>query len=547
MPPIQFAYQAYKLPDTPIDAQRCVNFYAEREPPDAKSRIPIIGVPGLSPFVAAGAGPIRGLLIAGGVLYAVSGPELYSVTPNKIVTRLGGGIAGRADLVSMSYNGRQLIIATGAAGYVYDALGIQGTLAATAVAYAGAVVVTSTTGMKIGDQLQIGLDGGGIFQTTVSGFGPGGTVDLTDDLPGQASAGTLITDLDNNFIRISDPNFQPAWTATYFDDYFVFPALGTRTIFCSQLLDGTTYPPLFFSTAEVQPGNVVAIVNQLEALLIFCADRIETWYDAGSVNFPFDRYDGGTIERGIAAPFAVVKEDNAVFWLGDDLIFYRLNGIFPQRVSTHAIEKAWQAYRSVLDASCFSYTAGGHKFVVVNFPTGGATFVYDISSGLWHERMSYDADANELGRWRGSCRATDTQFFPKTLIGDAFSGNIGFVDETVWTEFGMPLLATAVSPPTHNDRKRIFVSRFELDMRVGAGLPNGHGSDPVILMDYSTDGANTFRRARGRSMGKIGNYLQRVRWLGLGQGWQYAFRIRISDPVPRTIIAAHADIEGENG
>src|SRR4029077_13269782 len=114
--------------------------------------------------------------------------------------------------------------------------------------------------------------------------------------------------------------------------------------------------------------------------------HIETWYDSGAVNFPFQRIDGATIERGLVAPYAVVKEDNSVFFLADDLVFYRLDGVIPRRVSTHALEQAWRAFGTVTDAFCFSMTLDGHKMVVLTFPSGSRTFVYDIASGLWHRR-----------------------------------------------------------------------------------------------------------------------------------------------------------------
>jgi hypothetical protein len=42
-------------------------------------------------------------------------------------------------------------------------------------------------------------------------------------------------------------------------------------------------------------------------------------------------------------------------------------------------------------------------------------------------------------------------------------------------------------------------------------------------------------------MGAIGQYLKRLRWLRQGQGRQIVFMLSITDPVPRTIIAAHVD------
>jgi hypothetical protein len=342
------------------------------------------------------------------------------------------------------------------------------------------------------------------------------------------------------FQTINSINFFPSTSVVFFDSYFVLSRDGTNQFFISAILDGTTFNGLDFASAEVSSDFVLAIVNQQENLLIFGQRTIETWYDAGAVQFPFLRVDGGTIERGTAAALTPIKEDNSVFFLGDDIVFYRLDGTQLRRVSQHAIEEAWQNYITVSDAYTFSYTFEGHKFVVLTFPSANATWVYDISTGLWHERESWDLNNNSYGRWRGSYAIGA---YNQVLVGDAFSGQIGFIDETVATEFGNTTRALMVSPVIHNDRKRLFHSRFELDMESGVGTATGQGANPQAMLDWSDDGGRTFKNFQlWHSIGAIGAYTQRLRWLRLGQARQRYYRLTISDPVRRSVIAASADI-----
>jgi len=42
-------------------------------------------------------------------------------------------------------------------------------------------------------------------------------------------------------------------------------------------------------------------------------------------------------------------------------------------------------------------------------------------------------------------------------------------------------------------------------------------------------------------MGRIGQYMQRLRWLRLGQSRQWIFRLQSTDPVRRVIIGTYAD------
>lgn len=342
------------------------------------------------------------------------------------------------------------------------------------------------------------------------------------------------------FQLVSNPNFFSANTVTFFDGFFVFDRKNTNQFFISGLLDGTDYTGTDFASAEVQPDYVVAIVNQQENLLIFGQQTIETWYDAGNVNFPFQRYDGATIERGCGAPLTVVKEDNSVFFLGDDLMFYRLNGVIPVRISTHAIEYEWSTYAVTSDATCWSYTFQGHKWLVLTFHTAGKTWIYDIATSLWHERESWDTNNNTYTRWRANCHAVA---YGKDLVGDAFSGTVGYIDQTVYTEYGNIMEGMMIAPTIHSDRKRVFISCLELDMETGVGLTSGQGSDPQVMLSWSNDGGRSWTQPQPwNSLGKVGTYLTRLRWTRQGQARQRTYRVHISDPVKRTLISANAEL-----
>lgn len=462
---IPFATQSYQSDSLPLSAQRLINLYAEKEPEESKSHVSVFSSPGLINGVTLGNGPVRGLHVMNGVLYAVSGQTLYSVSATGVVTPLGSAVSG-TDNVSMADNGTQLCIVNGVKGYVWTQLG--------------------------------------------------------------------------GFVVISDLNFNAANTVTFFDNVFVFDWSGTNKVFISNSLDGTTYNGLAFSTAEVTSSPVLTTINQTETLLVFTGDHIETWYDAGAPIFPFLRVDGATIERGCAAAKSPVKEDNAVFFLGDDLVFYRLQGVQPMRVSTHAIESAWRGYTTVSDCFTFSYTFEGHKFIAVTFPGANASWHYDISTTQWHERESWDPNNNSYGRWRANCHAT---CYGQEVFGDAVSGRIGIIDKATYTEFGNTMRGQAVSPPIHNDRKRMTVSRLEMDFEAGVGTSTGQGATPQVMLDWSKDGGHTYGTMQVfQTLGRIGAYLTRLRWLRLGQSRQWVFRYTITDPVRRTLIAANADV-----
>lgn len=144
-----------------------------------------------------------------------------------------------------------------------------------------------------------------------------------------------------------------------------------------------------------------------------------------------------------------------------------------------------------------------------------------------------------LGRWRGQ---VGLNWKGMALVGDAFDNVVGLSDFNVFTEYGNTMRFLVTTPPVNDDRKRIFVSRFELEVESGQGNPADPGVPPVMILDVSKDGGITFISPQiFRSMGAVGEYIKRLRWLNLGVSRTWVFRIQCTDPVRRYIIGAYID------
>lgn len=340
-------------------------------------------------------------------------------------------------------------------------------------------------------------------------------------------------------VRITDGDFFAADVVDFQDQYFVLNRSGTGQFFLSNLNAGTVYTATDIATAEGDPDDLISLISNHRELWLFGAKTTEVWYNSGASDFPFNRFEGAFIERGCAAAFSIAEDDNTIFWLGEDRIVYRATGYTPQRISQHGIEEAFRGYETISDAEAFIYTMAGHKFYVLTFPAEKATWVYDITTGLWHERESFGK-----GRWRVSVYV---EAYGKQLVGDFEDGKIGELDLDTYQEYGVTMQGTATGPPAYADRRRVFHHRFELDIEAGTGLTSGQGSDPQVWLDWSDDGGHTFSaRKPFRSMGKIGAYRQRLRWLRLGHARQRVYRLTVSDPVKRSIVAAHLDAEASD-
>jgi hypothetical protein len=401
MAELQFAAQSYQARSMQLLAQQCMNAFVEPTPKEGKTQMPIYGIPGLNLFSRFGNGPVQQMHIMLDTLYAISGGELWSINYSDALNAPAGTSVpatfwGETSIgglyVSMADNANQLVMVDGDVAWIFQWGGLNQVTTATQEAGATFVEANIIGTITSGDTIFIALDSGATLTTTATvTVGP---LDLgiafADPLPAVLTAGAIIIDPSNTLAAITAPSFQPATTVRYFDGYFVFSAKNTRQFFLSSINDGTQYSGLDFATASSGSDFIQAVEIYHEQLLLFCRTYTEIWWDSGAVTFPFLRYDAAQIARGLASPYAVCSEDNTVFWIGEDGISYRLNGFQPTRISTFAMEHAWAQYPLKFnDVSMFVLDQEGHKFVVCNFFSGCATWVYDIGSTLWHERQSF--------------------------------------------------------------------------------------------------------------------------------------------------------------
>lgn len=342
--------------------------------------------------------------------------------------------------------------------------------------------------------------------------------------------------------QISDPDFpNGVKRATYQDGYFIVTGDGTQKFYISGLYDGATWDGLDFASAEGSPDDTVGCISDHRELWLFGSNSAEIWVNTGNSDFPFERSANAFIEHGCAAASTIAKLDNTVFWLGADDrgsgIVWRASGYVPARVSNHAIETAIAGYTTISDAFAFTYQQEGHAFYVLTFPTESVTWVYDVATGLWHERAYLNAD-NTLSRWRANCHV---MFGNKHLVGDFSNGKVYELDMETYTDGGDPILRLRASQTEEIMQNRLFYNVLQIDMETGVGLESGE--DPQMMMRYSNDGGHTWSDYRTSTVGKIGDYGARCRFSRLGAGRNRVWEISMTDPVKFAVIGAVVEAE----
>lgn len=273
----------------------------------------------------------------------------------------------------------------------------------------------------------------------------------------------------NVLTKINNEAFYGADRVGFIDGYFIFNKPDTQQFYISGLY-GTTFDGLDFASSEGAPDLLVSLLVDHREVWMFGESTTEVFYNSGNADFPIERISGAFLEHGCAAKHSVAKLDNTVFWLGKDSngsgTVWRANGYTPQRVSTHAIEYAIQTYSRINDAIAYTYQADGHAFYVLTFPTASKTWVFDASTGAWHERAYRNSTTGDFQRHRSNCLA---YFGGKHIVGDYADGRIYHLDPDYYTDDGDPLVSVRAAPIVSNDGKRLFFRALELEIESGVG------------------------------------------------------------------------------
>ncbi len=419
------------------------------------------------------------------------------------------------------------------------------------------------------------------FIGNVAGTGPVSMADNGTQLFIAANGPSYIyNNATNAFGAITDPDFPGAVSVSYIDGYFVFNEPNSQRIWITQLLDGTSIDPLDFASAEGSPDGVVGLIVDHREVWVFGTNSVEVWYDAGAADFPLQRIQGAFNEIGCAAPYSIAKLDNGLFWLGSDArgrgIVYRANGYTGQRISTHAVEWQIQQYGNLSDAIGYTYQQDGHAFYVLIFPQADTTWVFDVSTGAWHERAGWSGSA--FTRHRSNCQMN---FGDEIVVGDFENGNIYAFDQDVYADNGsiQRWYRTWRALPTgQNNLKRTAHHTLQLDCETGVGL-NGIdpfdpletllteagdelltedgvpllvtvgtvvGANPRVMLRWSDDGGHTWSNEHWAEMGRIGQYGRRVFWRRLGMTLKLrdrVYELSGTDPVKIAIMGAELNIE----
>lgn len=347
---------------------------------------------------------------------------------------------------------------------------------------------------------------------------------------------------------------------TALDGRFIVNQADSDTFNWSDPFDPFAWNALEFASAESLNDKLVRPIAMQKELYLIGQQSTEIWAGVESVDV-FAPIQGTYIPYGTLAAETVATIGQSLIWLSRDQngqgLIVRVKGLQVQRISTHAIEEELATYSTLLDAYAWVYQQTGHEFYVISFPTALKTWVFDLSTNLWHERASTvpvpgsgNPETKRQEHHVGRCHA---YFQGLNIIGSRLSnGDIYSLDQGVYVEAtggfassNFELLRTRTSPHVFANGDYNSLHRVEFGLQPGVGLnitdlavQNASDADPQAMCRVSKDGSRTWGSQRFTSMGALGKYKTRIGFNRFGRARDFVAELTISARVPVALTSA---------
>ena len=518
---------------------------------------------------------------AGQVLYPGQTIQGAGVTPKTIITALGNGTV-LSEVIATPGTGYAVNENITVAGGVYGSS--PATYTVTSIGAGGAV-----TGLTRTFSGQYTSEPANDVSTVSNGTGTGLTLTLTFGTGTGETGNYVINNTQTvasrtmyalNFSELpsTDGAFTGGSSVDTIDNYFVYNRPDTQQFAASDLLSPITYG-LSFASKFTGPDDLVSLIVANGQVYLLGEKTSEVWADTGTFPFAFQRIPGASSQHGIAAKFSMARLGNSFAYISRNdrgqAVVVQMNGYFPQRISTHAVENTL-VNESISDAIGYTYQLEGHECYVLTFPTLNLTWVYDITTGLWHKWLWTDNE-NRYHRHRSNCSAV---FQGLVLVGDYENGQIYELDPTNYTDNGQKIRRIRRCPHLTTDLQRQYFEELQIQFQPGVGttglsvttfenlvgdpliifsdqaypigpnetvtigISNAINSNtvtdnPQAMLRWSNDGGSTWSNEHWCSIGAMGKYQNRAIWRRLGFARDRIYEVSVTDPVKAVIISAN--------
>lgn len=287
-----------------------------------------------------------------------------------------------------------------------------------------------------------------------------------------------------------------------------------------------------FFNGESSSDCVNGIISVGSYLYVFGPKSVEVMSYQGAEYSTWSRlYFSAQSSFGLESPNSLCKVGNTVFFVSSGQqrgkCVMAVTGTNFEVISDQWLDEKLES--EVTDtAYMFPYSTSHHMFVVLQANAIGETWCYDLSTKEWHQRTSRDHNTALEKQWRvGGVAFWREKFYAFTNDG-LFCHFDGWVEQ--WKdEVEYPVIRHRQGAVFTSDNRPFVLEELALECNVGC-CPD-YRQDPMVLLETSKDGGQTWSNTRSSRFGKTGEYSHRVRWHALGMTRLCVVRVTFSEPM----------------
>lgn len=392
-----------------------------------------------------------------------------------------------------------------------------------------------------GDQLVRVLPHGGVED--LGGVGPGGFVSMDYSFTRfcVVSGGKAYLFL-SQLEQITDPDIGYPIDVVWIDGYFMFT--DGNFLYHTELNDPYSIDPLKYASSEIDPDRVTGLLKYRNELYVLNRNTIEVFDNTGGSGFAFTRLPGGLIPKGCVGTKAKTLFAETFAWVGsarnEPCSVYMASGGSAVKIATREVEERIAQYTedqlalTVVEAKADKM----HQHLYIHLPN--ETLVYDFNASqavgepVW---FFMSTGVSGINPYRAMFFA---YCYGKWIVGDTQDSRIGFIDESVTTQYGQIAGWQFDTMLLYNASKGAIVHSLEL---VGTTGRAPEGQTPTVFTSYTLDG-QTWSDEKQASMGATGNRQQRVVWRRQGKMENFrGQRFRGANATPISWARLEAEIE----
>ena len=297
--------------------------------------------------------------------------------------------------------------------------------------------------------------------------------------------------------------------------------------------------PMYFN-GESSSDNVTAVYAIGPTLYVFGQKSVDV-FQRGSGDFEdWIRTSYTNMNSfGLEAPDSLASVGGSLFFVASGAQYgkalMKVTGVQFERVSEDWLETKLLE-ESTESSTGFCYAVGEHSFYCLQLNSLGETWCLDLFDNGWHQRTSRDRNSGAEGQWRvGGMAYYREKFYAFTNDGMMCRAHDDYWFEDYPDGSRLPMIRHRQTAVIADGLKPFTFEELTVECNVGTW--EDYDLKPMLLLEVSRDGGNTFGNVRSASLGRTGNYSHRVRWMNVGYNRLCVIRLTYSHETDLVLTA----------